>query len=335
MGWKLKLVLALASLASFGAGAWIVGVACVIALALTFRRGRVQSKLGDAKGLSPRFLLAGGLFMLAALAAASGGTYSPSAFLVGGSLVLAWPLIASSGAFAEAMAVEGSIALRSKYFPFTWYAVAELKTGPEDFARTAGSFSGELMVFTDSARAYALTRCFALRLGQAEAELLQTLRDAATDRRTGAYLLPLDSSQAASILRVRVSSTPLPRDLATQASNLSGLLVLSADGGMVDRASAYKLLGNKVAPSVPSGRSHPVRLLLWEVLDCVGKKVRWPEPDSYSNLLDSVMATRGERVSERFAEMEGSGATVKVQSLGGEKLELTRPQLRAIVSIYS
>jgi hypothetical protein len=58
---------------------------------------------------------------------------------------------------------------------------------------------------------------------------------------------------------------------------------------------------------------------LWELLESIGKRSTWPGPDAYSNLLDSVSATKGEPIGERLGGIEGSGSSIIVQSPWGRK----------------
>lgn len=339
MGWKSKTVLAFLCFVSFATGIWPLGLICIVALVLAFRRRGGQTAQKHEKnhaGLSPLYLLAGILFALAVAAAASGGTYSPLVLFAAGSVALALPSLGGRWGPGELHAVERSIALRSKYFPFLWCALAELKPGAEAFPRAVASFSGNVFLFTDSGKCYVLAKCIALYHARAESELLRVLKETASDRRNRAHLLPLDSSEATGILGTILSPSKLPEDLGTHASDHSGLLVIDASAGRVVRARAYTVREGSAKPSLPSlGGEKTSEVLLWEVLDSVGKRTRWPEPDSYSGLLESLKATRGEAIGERFAQLEGSGPNVTVRSLGGESLTLTRSQLRAIVSIYS
>jgi hypothetical protein len=114
------------------------------------------------------------------------------------------------------------------------------------------------------------------------------------------------------------------------------VLVIECGGGSVSRASAFHVLTPATAPSLP-GRPKELDILplTWEVFDSIGKRTRWPEPDGYSDLLDTMLATRGAPFPERVSQLESSGDLLKVRSLTGEEVPTTRHQLRAIVSIYS
>jgi hypothetical protein len=338
MGWTGRLFVLLAGLVSFAVGLWFVGILSVLYLALSFRPRRKDAGAAANEPSRPpfRLLLACGLFVLSAVALAAGGTFSPVLLFAAGSIVVFWPFLPLGSAFARVVPIDESIMLRSKYAPFMWYALAEVKPGPDDFPRAASSLSGTLVIFVDAGRAYALAKCRAWSRNDAEAQLLSQFKASTSSRLSRAYLLPLDAKSASELFVHRLSETRIPQDLATQAASLPGLLVIHASGGRIDQASAYRIAASSGSPSLPPKcKEAESRPLLWELLESVGKRSKWPSPDAYSNLLDSVAATRGEPVGERLGALEGSGGSVIIQSLGGDRLEISRPQLRAIVSIYS
>ena len=338
MGWKGRLFVALLGAISFAVGLWFVGILFFIYLAISLRpRSKNDGRETRVRNRpSIRLILAIGLFVLSALAFGMGGTRSPILLFFTGFVVLSWSRLPLGTIFAQVVPVEESILLRSKYVPFLWYALAELKPGPEDFPRAASSFVGKMVIFVDSAKAYVLAECRALGRDNAEAQLLSRLRASASSRQSRAYVLPLDAKPASALFMHQLSQTKIPDDLATHASSLPSLLVVQAHDGRVERASGYKISAQTKSPSLPP-RCKVIgkQPLLWELLESIGKRSRWPRPDAYSNLLDSVSATRGEPIGERLGGIEGSGGSVIVESLVGEKLELSRPQLRAIISIYS
>lgn len=337
MGRKTELLVGFFCLLGLLAGAWVLAICCFAVLVLMFRRrGGNNLQSPTPSGIPLHHLASLGFICLSLGAFASGGFYSPFAFLAAALLAAISPLIARSRFLSELRPVDQSIILRSRLNRLEWVAVAGLKPGGEDFARGAASFSGTMAVFTETAKAYAVVRCWALNRWDAERELIRMLRATASDGPSDPYLLPLDSSEASELLRSRLVMTRLPRDLANDASTLSGVLVMDVKGGRVSGASAYSINGRAPAPAFPSRRVKlRGEMLLWEVLECLGKKARWPEPDSFSNLLVSIRATMGVPLSERFEDMRSAGSAVTVMSLGGERLELTRPQLRAVLSVYS
>ncbi len=338
MGWGRRLFAVIVGLAAFTVGLWPVGALCFLYLAISLRRKKhtqQQEKVRSRVRSPLRHVAAGGLVLLAVIALVSGGTISPLAFLGSAIAVLMWPSLPRALHLSEMAPQSNSVLLRSKRVPIEWCSLAELKPGAEDFPRAVSSFAGTLLVFTDTGKAYAMASCRALSRKEAEARVLSEFRSAALS--AGSYLLPLDSETAAEVLRARLSRTKkLSLDLAESASSVSGALLLECSGGSILRAAAFEMEGTAPEPSIPQ---RPDELgntpLLWEVLDSVGKRTRWPEPDAVSNLLESMLATRGEPIAERVRSLEGTGSRVTAESLAGEAVQLSRPQLRAIVTIYS
>lgn len=339
MGWKAKTLTALAGLAAFGAGAWFLGVICFAYLVISMRpkrRGPPDGGVRSGFRVSPRHVVGGFMVLLSALAVASGGTLSPPLFLAAGGVVLFWPTLVRRMPLGGLVPVNGSILMRSKYVPTTWCAVAELKPGAGPFPMAASSFAGTLLVCTDTGRTYSLVRCSALGRGEAEAKVIERFRSAAPTARAGAYLLPLNSDEGAGVLRQLGRQTKLPpADLPGAASRVSAFLVLDCTGGSVTKYAAYETGGTPRA-RLPGGL-HTLEgaLLSWEVFDGVGKRTRFPEPDGLSNLLDSMLATKGIPLAERVSELQSSADVIRVRSLSGDEVSATRTQLRAVVSIYS
>jgi hypothetical protein len=336
MGWTGKFIVALVGIILLSAGLWFFGILCIAYLAISFRpRPKDGGKRASGRPAF-RFLLAGGLLLLSGVAYGSGGTYSTILLFTTGLLALAWSHLPIGSVFAELVPIEESILLRSKYFPFSWHALAELKPGPDDFPRAVSSISGTLMIFVDSGRAYVLSGCRAWRRSGAEDQIIFRLKDLGLSRRSRAYILPLEAKSASALLLQRLSAVKVPEDFAANASGLPELLVVGTRAGRIYQASGYEISPPGDYPSLSFRcKETESRPLLWELLETIGKRSRWPGPDDYSNLLDSVSATRGEPLGERLGGIEGSGSSVMVQSLGGDRLGLSRAQLRAVVSIYS
>ena len=339
MGWKSKLLAGFLGLVLVGAGLWPLGAVFLLFLLLSsFLRPReIPSHSSGARSFPhPRLVVGFSLVVLSAVASASGGSLSPIVLLAAGLVLLGSPIFENRLPLAEVVPLEGTILLRSRYFPFSWHAVAQWKPGPDEFPRTAASGGGVFFVQTDSGRTFSLSSCLALDGRSAEAKLLSMLRASALAARTTPFLLPLDSTAAADLLRPRLARLKLPAGGAFDAiPPNAALLVLQCGGGRVVRAAAYEA-GRPGAPRIP-GKGVPPRTspLTWEVFEALGKRTRWPEPDAYSNLLDSMAATRGVPIGERLREFQSSEDGVTVKSLSGEEVKTTRAQLRAIVSIYS
>lgn len=340
MGWKTKLMVALLGVFFLGGGLWPVGLLCFLYL-LFPGRSRKEKPASEAPRrrarVSVRHVLGLVFFLLAGMAVAAGGVLSPLAFLAVGSVVLAWPLLRSRVPLGDVEPVKDSVLLRSKYIPLAWHVVAELKPGAESFPRAVASFEGRLAVFTETGKTYLLASCKALDRREAESKLLHALQSACPRRNTGAYLLPLGAGAASEVFKLKLSRVRVSDDyIADPTPGASGMLLLDCVRGAVTKAAAFAVEGESSSPRVPSGTSvleSPP--LVWEVFDSIGRRTPWPDPDGVSNLLDSLAATKGAPLGERLKSLEGEGAEFKVESLASDQLRLTRPQLRAIVSIYS
>jgi hypothetical protein len=338
MGWMRKLLVLFVGLAFVGTGLWFLGILCFGYLILTLRSGKVKGAQPSSKGrlaVSPRYLIAGALIILSLVAFASGGTFSPILFGSLATIVLIWPLLPFGPFLEKVVPLEDTILLRSTLVPFVWHSVAEVKPGAEDFARALASYEGRLMI-AKPGTIYAYVKAVAFDARSAEGKVTQEFRKIATSVQPGgAYLLPLDSSASSQAFRRRINRVPAAEDgLAGPGPDL---LVIDSAGGFVSRSGSYNVAPGPASGSVFPDGTRTVRKspLTWEVLESLGKRLRWPQPDSFSNLLQSVHASRQEALSERLANLESSGAKVKVQALGGDEVELSRAQLRAILSIYS
>jgi len=329
MGTKLKLVLAVVGLMALGIGAWPLGAACLLYLAVTLW----PRSLGR---ISTRHFLAALMFILSAVAAASGGTFSPFVFAAAGAFLLAWSGAIRLLHFEDLAPVEGSILMKKGILPFSWTALAELKPGHEDFSRSVSGFGGRLLVFTDTGKVYSIASCSAPSRKAAESKILDAFRWSLPNG-NAAYLLPLSSEQAGVVLRQRFTKTRFPtQHLAQHASRVSGVISLECDHETVWKASVFDIRGAASCarlPDEPGEVESPP--LVWEVFESLAKRTRWPLPDTFSGFLSTMLATRGVPMGERIKEIATSGDEVKVQSLSGEEVTTTRAQLRALFSIYS
>lgn len=334
MGWALRMLALLAGLTTTASGLWPLGAICFVYLALSFRPRRHTAPPTKAAShpRSKRYALAGVTLALSLVAFLSGGTMSPILLLAAGGVALLWDTLPFGLLLCEVVPVEDSVLLRSRYLPFVWHTIAEVKPGAEEFPRALSYFTGRLAVFTGTGKAYCLARCWSLGRKEAEAELLSRLRLPLQ----GAYLLPLEAATAAGLFHLRHAPMTLPPgDLAEAVRGADGIMVFDCSRGVVNGAGCQELRPASV-PALP--RSPPslgYSPLLWEVLVGLSKRTGWPDPDAYSNLLESLVATRGEPLGERLKTLEGAGGSVTVESLSGESLSLSRPQLRATVAIYS
>lgn len=340
MGWVAKVAALLMGLGALGVGLWPFAGICFGYIVFTMRPKGHGSR-GPAGELSrphsPRLLMALFSYLFGAVAYASGGTYSPLVFFIAGSVLVLWPPLTSFLPVSEVVPQADSVLLRSRYYPLAWSCVAEVKAGNDPLPRALSHVRGRLLVFSGPGRAYLLVGCTAFTRQAAEAALLGELRSAVRGGSGCAYILPLDAGSAADVLKTRLRRVKTrSRDLLADARSGPGAMLLDSQAGRVERASAFDIADQSHSPSIPSpGGRVNVPPLLWEVLEAMGNGTRWPEPDALSSLLDSMSTTRGEPLADRVGAMEGSKEGVRLESLGGVEVRMSRPQFRAIVSLYS
>jgi hypothetical protein len=336
MGWGAKIGVLFVGLIAFSLGIWLVGILCFIYLLMSLRHkksaggpsaGTVRTFIGRGTVLAIVFAL------LALVSLVSGGTFSPLLFLSLATLVYLWRHLPLGFLFSEVVPEADSILLRSRYLPFVWFAIAEVKPGADDLPRALSSFVGRLMIAKRSGTVYTYATAYALSARTAEEALLSRLSQAAGSiSLKGAYLLPLDSKTASELLSWKLSPIRSP----ALGDPRSDIIVLESRGAFVNKASAYattKVDGAR--PKVPSTPKTLGReIFLWDFLQALGKAQPWHDPDSISNLLESMYATRSEPIGERLNGIDGSEGTIVVQTLGGDRVELSRAQLRAVVAMY-
>jgi hypothetical protein len=203
-----------------------------------------------------------------------------------------------------------------------------------------------MLLTTDSERVsvYLPMRTLALSAPMADRKIVERLAPVARSLSAkGAYVLPLDGKEAGA----RLAWSLKPVDLALEYgkngvvslnSTLFDALVLKPEGHLIRAAAGYVKLPNPKEETVtlPSaGRKLGSQPLVWEALEVLGEKFQVLEADAYTNFLSSVCATQGDGLGERLAsEGRDGSATVMISSLGAPQVELTRPQLRAIVRAY-
>jgi len=334
MGWIKKGIIFIVGLALLGTPLFVLGILCIGYVILTLRSGKPKGAPGSVLPIKPRYLLAGALSILSLVAFASGGVLSPLLFGALACLVFVWPRLPFGRMTSEVVPVSGTILLRSSLVPFVWHSVAEVKPGVEELARALSSFEGRLII--KHGAVYAHVKTFALDATSADAKITNEFRTmASTVKQGGAYFLPLDAATSANAFKMRISPKTSKGD--TLAGPTPDVLVLEASGGFVSKSGTYSSESSpsKGATIPQATRAFNHRPLIWEFLERVGNRFKLPEPDSFSNLLLSVQASRNEPLSERLAGLESSGENLKVKALAGDEVGLSRAQLRAIVSIYS
>jgi len=337
MGLLWKALVLFVGLASLTLGAWPLSLVSFAYLAVSlFRRRQGKGDGGWASRLpSSRHAIAGLCFVLALAAFASGGAYSVLVFLGAAVTATSWPLL-TRGPALELVPVEGSILLRSRWLPFIWHCFAEVKPGTADYPRSLASFSGDLAVFPRAGKAYAVETCIALGRREAEEKMVERLRRHSPGRGLSIPILPLDSRSSEELCARSWRNVGVKgEDLLTAASSAPALVRVYSEHGRVRRLGVFELEGFSRPKAFPGPGSRAGGPLLWELLESLGRIAPWPNPDGLSGLVESIRSTAGEPLGERLDSLESSGSNVLVRSLGGDKFELSRAQLRALVAIYS
>jgi hypothetical protein len=338
MGRALKVVILVLGLIAFGLGSWVFGTVCFAYLLLSSRAGKPgtpSSVRSASHPIGKRTLVSIILAIVALVAFASGGTYSPVVFMSLAILVYSWPALSSGPGLSRVVPVKESILLRSRLFPLEWHAMAEVKPGSEDIPRALSSFIGNLML-TNEGRAFTYSTVFALDFKSAQKAVdLQLKAAIGSISEGGAFLLPLDSKAACELLGRKLA--PLKQGASRFADPGANMIALVAEGTYVKHLCAYKVAESpKASPVLPRPRKLPKRdLLLWDVLQSFGKIHSWQEPDSYSSLLQSIQATISEPIRQRFNSIDTSAESITVKTLGGDQVSLTRSQLTSILSLNS
>lgn len=344
MGLLSKAILILVGLFALGTGLWPITLVCFLYLSRPIWRARAKKDGPGPKGTaragtrpSARLLVLAALGSLSVLAVAAGGRLSAAVLISLVAVVLVWPRVAPALLLDSVIPVEGTILLRSRFLPFRWFSVAEVKSGNENLPRNLSHVEGELMLDTGSRAVYYLARARAFDEASARAKVLSEFRRAARYASpNGAYLLPIDGAAACEKFRSRLSREPFDASqFANERSPIPDVLVIRSRGGFVEGISAYSAYEPRARGSViPDAAVTKERPLLWEILERVGKTHPWKQPDPKAEFLESLFLTKGAQLSERTSSLRGSAEMIAVETIGGSPLEFSRPQLRAILSIY-
>ena len=359
MGWVIKGLVLVVGLFSLTLGFWPLWVPCFGYLGYSLwrstRRRTVIVRDGKKHSEAPtavrsffkkRYILAGPFFILGLVAVAEGGTFSPFVFFSIGALIVASGVLGRGPSFSEVQVVPDSILLRSRWLPFSWLSLVEVKFGSQDMTKALSSVGSEVMMTVSSEKVsvYLPIRVKAASVASAESEVSKRLAPVARMLSAkGAYTLPLESKEAAA--RMDWSLRPVGIALDSGAGGVSSLnstpfdvLVLAPSGHLLESAAAYVATPNEKPGHfrVPrKGKKLESRPLVWEALENLGEKHSPQNADAMTGFLSGISATRGEGLGER---LENGGETdegkVVLGSLGSSQVELTRPQLRAIVRAY-
>jgi hypothetical protein len=361
MGWLLKGLALVVGLVSLTLMLWPVSLVCFGYLAYSLWRsthkrtvyvkdgGRRQPREAPSvkkAAFKRRYVAAGFFFLLALVALAGGGTFSPFVFALFGVLIVLSGVTGFGPSMSEVREVPDSILLKSRWFPFSWVSIAEVKFGSQQMTKPLSSVGSEVIMTVSSEKlsVYLPIRVFALSVASAESKVAEKLAPIARMLSAKeAYTLPLESRDAAKRMDWKLKPVGLALEygndgVASLNSTPFDVLVLAPSGHLLESAAAYVASPNAKPGRfrVPGkGRKLENQPLLWEALETLAEKHAPPHADAVTSFLSSVCATRGESLGDRLENggQTGSG-TVLVSSLGSVQVELTRPQLKAIVMAY-
>ncbi len=354
MGWKLKALAFVIALGLLRYGGWIFAIPLFLYTfsGLIFRRrrkhGQVESPQAQMTGKRNAGRLVANVFgvlliIIALIAFAKRGTFSPLVLGFFGSVLLLWRSLSRSSHFTTVRAVKDSILLRGTINHFTWAALAEVKLVTRDLGKALlGVSETILVVASEKPSIYVAVRAVALRQKSAQEKILEKLREVnKTTAPLGALLLPLNGERAASVLGFSVE--PVEVDVANLSSFLSAtpydLLSLEAEYGLVKSIGVYRKVEERKdgrASLIPSREIPPRSPFAAEVFRSIGSRVEWPNPDAYTAFLTSIFSTRYASRQVRMFESDGptNSQTVVVRALASPPVELTKVQLGAIEKIY-
>jgi len=349
MGWLGKPLAGMLALILLGAGVWQVALLIFAWLLIppiyrAWRRKPASQNGGKPRGRFPvRYVLGGFLFLLALLGYLAHGSFSPLVFGSLGVLVVLWGRLPTTALGSTLRPVKESVLLRSSPLPFLWVAVAQVKPLTRDMGRALAGVNGTVIVSaSETPSIYVVVERRALSERSAEEAILASLREAALHLSAlGAYLLPLDSKQAMALFQPSLEASKLGKvDWSNAvAFGTYDTLAIRQDNGFARSLGLYRKVergreGRGRIPSPSQELTHP--LFLMEVFKAIGSRLIWPNPDQYTAFLSSLLATSGEPVGTRILDAGGGSQSqiVVVKSQGSPPVELSRPQLRAVVRMY-
>jgi hypothetical protein len=340
MGWVLKGLAALVALASLGFGVWPVFLPVAVYLLLSFRRGarRGPERQGLRYSKCPRrhHIFGGMLVALSLVALMAGGTLSPVLLFAGGVITLLWaPRL--GGLSMVVVPVRESILLRSRFFPWKWYALAEVKPESEYSMRGAAPSDGRLLVFTGRGpAAFEVLGVRALRYGTAEDKVVRFLRrETMSLSHKGVHLLPLDGEDASKMLSLNLEK--LGGGTGNFVPSLPfDVLSLRSKEGLVVGLRAFRVRGDSRVTKIPPADAPPVRRpLVVEAVQKIGEEQGWPTADDFVPFLAALDASRSEPFADRVRTKGEISGRVAVEAAGGAEVRLTKAQLGAVGRIYT
>ena len=332
-------VLALA-LIGLGAGLLAVPLILYVFWGRLFRRGRAKTR-GETVGVPATrlwMLAAAGLLLLAAASLLQGGRLSVVLFGGAGLCILLRGQVERLVRLSALRAEKESVLLRSRIVPFSWLCVAEVKLLTRNVTGALSVVDGEMLLeVTGQPAAYVVVRTLALSHATAMEKTTVRLRElAGVLRPAGGYLVPLDSSDAASHLSSQARRVRLRDDWLrpVQATPFDLVLLVTASGYVRSMGLYSRADGGPFKPRVPSGLRLGRPPLLWEVLKSLEAKLSLAGPDEVAGFVASLGARAGEGMAQKLGDGSVSRGEAVVATFAGGKVRLRATQLRALAGVY-
>ncbi|HKT22861.1 MAG TPA: hypothetical protein VJR06_09685, partial [Nitrososphaerales archaeon] len=274
---------ALAGLIAYGLGAWPISLLVAVYLVLSIWRARAgsaapcdrpfPSQPGGKWGI---YAVAATALLISGIAHGAGGKLSPIVFLLAGLFVILLPSLGHGALAGQVVPMRESILLRSRFLPFRWYALAEIKLESQDQTRGLSSLDGEVLIFAGkSPSAIKVLRVAAIRHAEAEEKVLTTLRDETRMlSQRGAHVLPLDSEEASRKISLRLVRLGIRVEHVKVVATLPfDLIAAQISGGLLVKGRAFRIEGYGGSPSVPQADVTPWRRPLFaELVEEIAEK---------------------------------------------------------------
>jgi hypothetical protein len=345
MGFFSKILLLLILVIAVGFSAWIIALPIIIYELLPILQRKRRSHRGESRSagsmrISWRYLAGGVLLALSVVALNGGGRLSVVIFQASGWLTLLIGLVLNSLTFARVEVVRESTLVRSVFFPFSWFCVAEVKTTGSKLASAIATTDNKIVIqIADGIHIYAITSVFSFTRSGADSAIGRKLRTIAkTLGSIGTYILPLDSMDVITTFSMNVKRQKVEEKAwpASLESTPFDILALTTKHGFLKSVSAYRIdeARNTVAVIPPTSQTLLIQPLFWEVLDLLDKRVGPNMADSQTAFLASLYAARSVTMGEVLESVSGDSTSLLVKSLSSPAIQLTRAQVRTLMRTY-
>ncbi len=348
MGVVIKSMAFLVGLSLTGLGVGLIGIPLIVyALWGLFRRrskhrvdGGGGNPPGSQRAIGKRAVLGSLLLVLALIGIAEGGRMSVVFFGGTGLLVFGWNLLPRPGWLTKTRPAEESILLGSTPAPLVWTAVSEVKLLTRNVASVLSALEEPVFISASGKPAlYFSSRVVALSHEKAMRKMAAKLSNlASTLLPLNAYILPLDSADAAGLIHSKIAHSSFDGKNwrhAVKAEAYEFVSLRHRSGFVESIGLARKHDGSKTGHRVDLTPNRiPRPPLVLEMVKALEEKVSWPVADDVTSYLAGLGATRGEPIGARIVNGSFGQGTVLTETVPGRGVELKPSQLRALATIY-